>query len=156
MGDKSVAPTFTQPQLEAIAGALGETDTGLTNAEIEFLFRAAKLVDPGAMTKRIRLYNAFAECQNRKKNRTNVLEFIRVAMNPARYSREPHRFEPIRMNLNRALAFAGLVVTDLANLRRLRLQQHYQRQIAAPETSAPIWSVAMSTRMCWYFAAPNS
>jgi uncharacterized protein (TIGR02391 family) len=117
-GDKSVTPTFTQPQLEAIAGALGETDTGLTNAEIEFLFRAAKLVGPGAMTKRIRLYNAFAECQNRKKNRTNVLEFIRVAMNPARYSREPHRFEPIRMNLNRALAFAGLVVTDAGKLEK--------------------------------------
>ena len=116
VGDKFMAPTFTQPQLEAIAGALGETDVGLTNAEIEFLLRAAKLVDPGAMTKRIRLYNAFAECQNRKQNRRNVLEFIRVAMDPARYSREPHRFEPIRMNLNRALAFAGLVVTDAGKL----------------------------------------
>jgi len=82
---------FTQGQLEAIAGALGDTTDGLTNPEIGFLFQAAKMVDPGAMAKRIRIYNAFADSQNTKRNRTHVLEFIRQAMSPARYSREPHR-----------------------------------------------------------------
>ncbi len=63
---------FTQDQLEAIAGALGDTDRGLTNPEIEFLVRSAKMVDPGPMTKRHRIYNAFVESQNSKRNRTHV------------------------------------------------------------------------------------
>lgn len=101
---------FAQDHLEAIAGALGHTDHGLTGPEIAFLIASAKMVDPGEMTKRHRIYNAFAESQNSKRNRTHVLQFIRLAMSPARYSREPHRFEPMRAALNQALAFAGLVV----------------------------------------------
>ena len=53
-----------------------------------------------AMTKRVRIYNALAECQNTKRNCTHILEFIRFAMKPARYSREPHRYEPMRARLN--------------------------------------------------------
>ena len=107
---------FTQDQLEAIASALGDTTDGLTKSEIEFLIRSAKMVDPGPMTKRHRIYNAFVESQNSKRNRTHVLQFIRLAMSPARYSREPHRFEPMRARLNQALAFAGLVVDETGAL----------------------------------------
>lgn len=38
---------FSQDQLEAIAGALGDTDHGLQNSEIGFLLQSAKMVDPG-------------------------------------------------------------------------------------------------------------
>ncbi|NMG41178.1 TIGR02391 family protein [Chelativorans sp. ZYF759] len=109
---------FTQDQLEAIAGALGETSEGLTGPEIEHLLASSKIADPGPATKRVRLFNAFAECQNTKQNRTNILEFIRLAMKPARYSREPHRYEPMRARLNQALAFAGLVVNQSAELSK--------------------------------------
>ena len=79
---------FTQDQLEAIAGALGDASAGLTGTEIQYLLASSKMADPGPITKRIRIYNAFAESQNTKKNRTNILEFIRLAMKPARlYSR---------------------------------------------------------------------
>lgn len=108
---------FSQDQLEAIAGALGDTMEGLTNPEIEFLIGSAKMVDPGKATKRVRLYNAFVESQNSKQNRTHILQFIRLAMSPARYSREPHRFEPMRAALNQALAFAGLVVDESGDLK---------------------------------------
>lgn len=108
---------FSQDQLEAIASALGDTTDGLTNPEIEFLIRSAKMIDPGKATKRVRLYNAFAESQNSKQNRTHILQFIRLAMSPARYGREPHRFEPMRARLNQALAFAGLVVDDSGDLK---------------------------------------
>lgn len=107
---------FSQDQLEAIAGALGDTSYGLTNPDIEFLLRSSKMVDPGKTTKRVRIYNAFAESQNTKRNRTHVLQFIRLAMSPARYSREPERFEPMRALLNQALAFAGLVVDETGEL----------------------------------------
>lgn len=35
---------FTQGQLEAIAGALGDTTDGLSNPEIGFLFQAADVL----------------------------------------------------------------------------------------------------------------
>ncbi len=109
---------FTQDQLEAIAGALGDTEAGLTGAEIQYLLSSSKMTDPGPTTKRVRIYNAFVDSQNTKKNRTNILEFIRLAMKPARYSRQPERYEPMRALLNQALAFAGLVVDDAGNLTK--------------------------------------
>lgn len=107
---------FSQSELEAIAGALGDTHDGLTNSEIEFILRSAKLQDPGPITKRDRIYNAFAQSQNDTRKRNNVLAFIRKAMEPARHTRMPHRYEPMRTNLNRALAFAGLVIDESGTL----------------------------------------
>lgn len=108
---------LTQAQLEAIASALGDTTDGLTNTEIDFLFRSCELRDPGPGTKRHRIYNAIVESQNKRQDRTRILGFIRKAMSPARYVRDPHRFEPMRMNVNRALAFCGLVVTEAGELK---------------------------------------
>lgn len=107
---------FSQDQLEAIAGALGDTSAGLTGTEIQHLIASSKMTDPGPITKRVRIYNAFVESQNTKRNRTHVLAFIRHAMKPARYSREPSRYEPLRTLLNQALAFAGLVVDQAGEL----------------------------------------
>jgi uncharacterized protein (TIGR02391 family) len=107
---------FNQDQLQAIADALGDTDRGLTGSEIGYLLTSSKMTDPGPLTKRTRLYNAFADSQNNKQNRTHILEFIRLAMKPARYNREPERFEPLRALLNQALAFAGLVVDEAGSL----------------------------------------
>ena len=109
---------FSQDELEAIAGALGDTDIGLTNSEIEFLFGAATIADPGPTRKRHRIYNGFVESQRSRRDRTHILKFIRVAMRPARYSREPHRYEPMRAALNQALAFVGLAVDDTGDLAR--------------------------------------
>jgi hypothetical protein len=86
---------FSQAELEAIAGALGDTDAGLKGTEIEMLIARCEMIDPGPITKRTRIYNAFAESQNRTGDRTRVLGFIRNAMKPARYVRDPDRFEPI-------------------------------------------------------------
>lgn len=115
-GSKLEMALFSQDQLEAIAGALGDTSAGLTGPEIQFLLATAKMVDPGPTTKRIRIYNAFVDSQNTKRNRTHVLEFIRQAMKPGRYSRDPERYEPMRALLNQALAFAGLVVDQAGSL----------------------------------------
>lgn len=112
-----MAVRFTQEQLEAVAGALGDTDGGLTGTEIGQIFELAKLTDPGPDTKWRRIYNAFAASQNAVQDRRCVLAFIRFAMKPARYSRQPGRYEPMRSNLNRALAFAGLVVTEAGELK---------------------------------------
>ncbi len=103
---------FSQGQLEAIASALGDTDSGLKGPEIKDMIANSKMLDPGEITKRHRIYNAFVESQNINRNRTHVLEFIRLAMNPVRYAQTPERYEPMRTKLNTALAFAGLVVNQ--------------------------------------------
>ncbi|MGX1501158.1 uncharacterized protein (TIGR02391 family) [Labrenzia sp. MBR-25] len=103
--------TFTQSQLQAIADALGDTEDGLIGSEIAHLLQTVGIVDTDPqMTKRHRLYNAFANDQNRRKDRTRIIGFVRKAMKPERFAREQKRFEPMRQNLNRALAFAGLAI----------------------------------------------
>lgn len=104
-------PIFTQSQLEAIAAALGHTEEGLTGPEIKEILPLAKMTDTGPITKRIRIYNAFVESQNLRRDRRAILKFIRVAMKPERYLRHAERFEPLRAHLNRALLFSGLYVT---------------------------------------------
>ena len=103
--------TFTQSELEAIAAALADTSEGLTGSEIGHILSSLKIADPTPnMTKWKRLHNAFVERQNKSQTRRAILEFIRQAMKPERYARHPARFEPLRANLNRALAFSGLAV----------------------------------------------
>jgi uncharacterized protein (TIGR02391 family) len=108
-----MAKVFSQSELQAIADALGDTSNGLTGSEIGHLLKTCRMDDPTTeLTKRHRLYNAFAHTQNAKQDRIPILAFIRHAMKPAQYARQPERYEPMRMNLNRALAFSGLAVQD--------------------------------------------
>lgn len=112
-----VEKMFSQGELEAIAAALGDTSEGLTGSEIGHLLASIQMIDqtPTA-TKWVRLHNAFVERQNRAQNRRAVLEFMHQAMLPARYAKRPERFEPMRANLNRALAFSGLAVNAAGEL----------------------------------------
>ena len=90
---------------------MGDTEDGLTGSEIAHLLATLKMDDTSPqMTKWKRLHNAFVARQNYAQNRRAILEFIRRAMKPERYARHPERFEPLRTNLNRALAFSGLAV----------------------------------------------
>lgn len=109
MADRTIC--FTVSQLRAIADALGDTEKGLTGSEIGHLLTVCSIADTDpALTKRHRLYNAFAYDQNTRNHRRQILGFIRHSMKPERFAREPERFEPMRALLNRALAFAGLSV----------------------------------------------
>ena len=102
---------FSQSELEAIAAALADTSEGLTGSEIGHILSSLKIADPTpTMTKWKRLHNAFVERQNKSQNRRAILEFIRQAMKPERYARQPARFETLRANLNCALAFSGLAI----------------------------------------------
>ncbi len=108
---------FDQTQLQAIADALGDTSNGLTGSEIGHLLRTCRMADPSPdITKRHRIYNAFVHTQNASQDRVPILAFIRYAMKPARYVRDPHRYEPMRMTLNQALAFVGLAVQSTGEL----------------------------------------
>ena len=94
--------SFAQSELEAIAAALADTSEGLTGTEIGHILASLKMADPTpTMTKWKRLHNAFVERQNYSQNRRAILQFIR---------------EPMRANLNRALAFSGIAVSATGEL----------------------------------------
>lgn len=102
---------FSQSELEAIAAALADTTEGLTGSEIGHLLATLKMADPSPeQTKWKRLHNAFVERQSISQNRRAILEFIRQAMKPERHVKRAERFEQLRANLNRALAFSGLAI----------------------------------------------
>lgn len=109
--------SFTQVQLTAICDALGHTDQGLTGSEIAHLLATCHIADTHPdLTKRHRVFNALANDQNGRGNRTGILAFMRHSMKPERFVRAPERFEPLRTRLNQALLFAGLVVTESGEL----------------------------------------
>jgi uncharacterized protein (TIGR02391 family) len=100
---------FAESELQAIAQALADTSEGLSGSEIGYLLSSLKMADPTpGTTKWKRLFNAFAERQNHSQNRRAILEFMRRAMRPERFAKQPERFEPMRASLNRAVAFCGL------------------------------------------------
>src|SRR5581483_100729 len=106
-----MVPQFSQSQVTAIAAALGDTSEGLTGTEIAHFLQLAKMADPTPdLTKRHRLHNAFATNQNQRGDRRAILSFIRHALKPERYIGNAARYETMRANTNRALAFAGLAV----------------------------------------------
>ena len=116
--------TFSQSELEAIAQALADTSEGVTGSEIEHILSTLRMADPSpTMTKWKRLHNAFVERQNKSGNRRAILEFIRQAMKPERYARQPARFEPLRTNVNRALAFSGLAIDATGKLHSVAQAQ---------------------------------
>jgi uncharacterized protein (TIGR02391 family) len=109
---------FSQSELEAIAQALADTEEGLTGSEIGQILATLKMTDPNpGITKWKRLLNAFAESQNYSHNRRAIVEFIRRAMRPEKYAKCPGRFETMRANLNRALAFCGMAVDATGQIR---------------------------------------
>jgi uncharacterized protein (TIGR02391 family) len=109
---------FSQSQLQAIADALGHTDEGLTGSEIAHLLASSGMIDTDpSLTKRHRLYNALVMSQKSRQDRLAVLAFIRKTMKPERFIRTPEKFEPMRANLNIALSFAGLVVTEAGEVQ---------------------------------------
>ena len=108
---------FSQSDLEAIAKALGDTSEGLTGSEIGHILASLNMDDPNPdITKWRRLNNALVTRQNYSQNRRATLEFIRQAMKPARYVKNPALFETRRSNLNLALSFSGLAVDASGNV----------------------------------------
>jgi hypothetical protein len=110
---KVPAKLFSESEMRAVAQALGDTTDGLTNAEIDDLLQYCHVPDEvGEGTKWKRIFYSLWNHQVRKGTRTNGLEFIRQAMQPARHIRNPGRFTRMRDGLNIALSFAGLYVTE--------------------------------------------
>lgn len=117
-GDEMVGSLLNAAELKAIADALADTSEGLTGDEIRYILSECGMTDVSPdLTKRKRLFNALVESQNSRQDKTRILGFIRKAMKPARFTRQPERYEPLRANVNRSLAFVGMHVESDGTLK---------------------------------------
>lgn len=113
-----VGSLLNAAELKAIADALADTSEGLTGDEIRYILSECGMTDVSPdLTKRKRLFNALVESQNSRQDKTRILGFIRKAMKPARFTRQPERYEPLRANVNRSLAFVGMHVESDGTLK---------------------------------------
>ncbi|MFH5833748.1 TIGR02391 family protein [Halalkalibaculum sp. DA384] len=106
-------PYLTSGQTEQIAKILGDTEEGLTGSQIGQLLSQARIkdVDP-KNTKWKRLFNAFANCQNKAGNSTCVFNFIHYALEPSRYVGRKDVFKKRQEEINNVLAFVGFRFSD--------------------------------------------
>lgn len=111
MTDKQ--PSLSPGQLESLCQLLGHTDDGLTGAEIGRLLQEAAIrdVDPAA-TKWKRLHGAVCASTNNASNSTRAFNFIRYAMDPARYFGKHAVFEERRTGINAILVLSGLELRE--------------------------------------------
>jgi uncharacterized protein (TIGR02391 family) len=105
--------------LRRISAVLGDTADGLTGREIAALLREARIDDPGEMTKKDRLFEAFNARQARDNASNAVLACLKLALDPSRFLDKPEAFESWRQAINEALAFVGLVATEDGEIKRL-------------------------------------
>jgi uncharacterized protein (TIGR02391 family) len=110
---KQIIPVFIAPQLEAIARILGDTNEGLTGSAIGHKLQQCKIPDcDPSNTKWKRLYNAFAEFQDKHQFGNHVIVFINEIMNPASYTESPDIFQLRREKLNTVLVLSGFFIGD--------------------------------------------
>lgn len=102
---------FPPEILEGIANIIGDTDNGLTGTEIHRLLLQANITDVSNneqfLAKRKKLFNAFADFQNRYHCANNILSFVKLSLAPARFVSNPQRFSELLGKLNQQLAFVG-------------------------------------------------
>lgn len=107
--------------LEGIAKILGDTSRGLTGSEIGHILQTAKLKDiDSSNTKWKRIYNAFAEFQNKNQTSNNILNFIILSMDPARYVGNKSLFDELRDDLNQQMSFAGFQLSEAGKLQKIK------------------------------------
>jgi uncharacterized protein (TIGR02391 family) len=112
---------FDDQTLRAICDVLGATSSGLTGGEIGRLLADCEIEDPLGpnATKAWRLFEALAARQKRDGCGNHVVHFVRQAMKPVRYVKEPQVFEERRARLNVVLAFVGLSMTASGELEKV-------------------------------------
>ena len=120
---------YPRQTLEAVAGILGATKSGLTKTEIIEALAAAGIrdivgeaeranpqVQQGlayfTVNKRDRILQALGTNQNTTQTGNALVAFINNAMNPQKYLQNPQLFEDRQLRLNEVLAFVGLRVSD--------------------------------------------
>ncbi|MEV6842844.1 TIGR02391 family protein [Actinoplanes sp. NPDC051411] len=107
-------PAVVQSVTEALASTKWP---GLSNNEIEQLLAALSIPDVlDASNKRSRLCTALLHQQQQDGTNDAISRFLTEAMTPARYLRDPARFEELRKALAPPLSLLGLEITAQGRL----------------------------------------
>jgi uncharacterized protein (TIGR02391 family) len=110
---------FEDAQLQRICDVLGDTATGLSGSEIGHILASIGVEDPfPSYTKRHRLYEALANRQQRDGCGNLVVAFIYRAMDPVLYTNNHTRFDIMRHELNKVLAFCGYTLGEDGRMRK--------------------------------------
>lgn len=113
---------FTQPTLEGISKILGDTSSGLTGSEIQHLLAQSKIADASpTSTKWKRIYDAFAIYQNENRCSNHILNFIGLALAPAKYVNNPEVFAEKRNQINQQLSFIGYQLNENGKFSEIKL-----------------------------------
>lgn len=114
-----VVPKLSAASIEAIAKILGDTENGFTGAEIRQLLAESRIEDVmQGGTKWKFLHQALVTRQARDGAANSVLAFVKNAMMPVRYSSDQLRFQERREELNKILAFDGLIIQDDGGIQK--------------------------------------
>lgn len=101
----SSIPTFSEGQVESLAKLLGDCGSG---SDISRVLHDRRIADSsGQSTKWRRLYWIFLESQ-KYGNTSQILDFIKAFLTPARFVGRNDEFEANRQHLNTILSFSGL------------------------------------------------
>ena len=112
---------FTLAVLEGIAQILGDTNSGLTGSEIGYLLKQSQIADIDASnTKWRRLFNAFANYQNQNQCSNAILNFIKYALDPAKYVENQAIFEEKRRLINQQLNFIGYQYNENGKFKEVK------------------------------------
>lgn len=112
---KNFPQWFKRETLEGIANTLGDTGLGLSNSEIDRLGAQAglpRIATRMGYSKKDRLFDMFADSQNRRKNNQTIVNMVLLACAPGRFLERQDTFEGIRSRLNRVLAFEGVAISE--------------------------------------------
>lgn len=104
-------PVLSNSELERISNVLGDTSSGFTGSQITRFLSICGISDamPNG-TKRIRLFNSFADHCNKNKSSNCVYRFIQEALNPSRWLDSPYNREKMATSINEVLALKGIQI----------------------------------------------
>ncbi|MGB0848744.1 MAG: TIGR02391 family protein, partial [Thiolinea sp.] len=114
-----IVSNFDLATIESISQVLGDTSEGLTGSKITKFLGECKIVDPCPnSTKWKRLDEALKLAQNSDYCANNVVRFISHVMRPSRHLNNQAWFEDTRYQLNKALLFEGLKITESGQIEK--------------------------------------
>ena len=110
---KNMIKEFSSQKVESIANVLADTGTGLSGEQIGRLLQSLNIPDTDpSLSKRKRLFNAFAKFQNQHHIGNHIISFVNKAMDPVSYTDNPEYFQIRKDGLNKVLSFSGLTLGD--------------------------------------------
>lgn len=120
VSDSTTPAVFNLELTELVCGVLAQTDyPGLTAGELVAALRPANLSAlDGGQNKRTRLLTTLHNAQVARGSGKTLVAFINAAMNPARYTKDPGRWDRLRGQLDAVLALYDLHISDAGKLAR--------------------------------------